>query len=157
MLINELFKKKVEITNRTNDEGKSYEFTVNGKTYVCEFFEGPRSGEFGLEFHFVLKGAKTSNGKDNEVGITGTGDELEVFSGVMQVLKTYMNVRWHRLFHFAAKLEEPSRVKLYDRMVKRLKKEFPKWECEIVTGNLFQTYIFERVEYEDFDDDDDDD
>lgn len=136
MLLNELFNTKVDIKDGETMWKKTFE--VNGKTYRCDFFGGPRSSEYGPEFIFVL------NGKNNELGITNTGDELEVFSAVIKVMKEFMQNSNNKRYYFTAEMSEPSRVKLYDRLVKRLTKDVPGWKCDSWNDKYSRTYALER-------------
>jgi hypothetical protein len=134
--LDELFKKNVGLEDGERMFDKS--FTINGKTYLLSFYPGPRTSEYGLEFGFSLDGSKDS------MGITGTGDELDVFSAAVKLLKEFMNSKWQKRFYFTAKLSEHSRVKLYDRMAKRVIREIPGWEFETFSDDRNKTYAFQR-------------
>lgn len=136
MRLNELFKKDVELEDGERMFDKT--FKINGKTYEMSFYPGPRTSQYGLQFGFSLKGA------DDSMGITNTGDELEVFNAAAKLLQEFMSNKWQKRFYFTAKLSETSRVKLYDRITKRILKEVPGWEVETFSDDRNKTYAFQR-------------
>jgi hypothetical protein len=63
---------------------------------------------------------KDEQGKSS-FGITGEGNAVEVFSKVVGLLRDFLSTNNLRVISFTA--SEPSRIKLYNRMVKRLASE----------------------------------
>ena len=54
-------------------------------------------------------------------GITGEGNSIEVFSKVVGLLRDFLSINNFRVITFSA--SEPSRIKLYNRMVQKLASE----------------------------------
>lgn len=68
-------------------------------------------------------------GTDGTYEITGTGNEVKVFSTVVNVVQEWLkNNPEAQLIHISAK--EPSRIRLYRRMVNSLAKGKKVWEIE---------------------------
>lgn len=57
---------------------------------------------------------------DGEQGITGKGNEIAVFSAVCKAIIELIKTRKPKEFSFQALKNQPSRVKLYDRLSTRL-------------------------------------
>jgi len=61
--------------------------------------------------------------------VTGTGNEFKVFSTVVKIVKIFLNelkrdgVEFERIKFYASKTE-PSRIKLYEKLVKTLTKKY---------------------------------
>lgn len=64
--------------------------------------------------------------------ITGSGSELKVFGAVLEVIRDFNKRNSVDVFTFAAAQNEPSRVKLYDRMYKYAMKWFDMTSHEFV-------------------------
>lgn len=108
-------------------------FTVNGKDYTVQFSRRLDGGP-GVGLHFMLT-SKDGQDQNYNSGVTGTGDELVVFSTVIAMMEEYFGRFRPAAIQFSAQTDEPSRVKLYDRMVARLQNEYnveinsnDKWE-----------------------------
>ena len=56
----------------------------------------------------------------NDYGITGTGNELQVFSTVLDVMKDFAAQHSPGAFGFSA--HEPSRIRLYNKIMSRFSK-----------------------------------
>lgn len=143
MILRELFQNSVPIKWNPN---MSFSFNINGKTYTGGFFMGMRSdGMRNPEFEFRLE----SNGTDTPegIGITNTGDEVVVFSTVLDVLRHAMEHFRFQSIMFPAKISEPSRTKLYDRICRRLSNETG-WRLEVDNGSTFRWYELFNPEYD---------
>lgn len=124
-----------ELVNTTPIKWHSHQkatFEVDGKTYTASWYAGMRS-EWGLEFGFI--------DQDRAMHATGGGNEMKVFSAVQEILQKYLDQKG-RKFYFTAKLEEPTRIKLYDRLVNRL--NLDGWEMKRYKSSMFVNYIFEK-------------
>lgn len=108
MRINELFSKEYPITwNRDRAHFK----TANGRPGVVAFdADEPDEGDYSLvDVEFSVQ---------DEFGVTGQGDASSIFATVFTAIKEYVAAKNPDFITFAAK--EPSRRKLYSRMVTRL-------------------------------------
>ena len=79
------------------------------------YFDNKRYDYWELLFFY-----RDKDGKDHE-DITGTGHALEVFSTVSTIAKDFVKKADPKLFAFASRRRETSRVKLYTRFAKQLK------------------------------------
>ena len=110
--INELFDKParwriIEDTPST----KKYAASINGKSLVVIM---ERFGSL-WEINFVI---------DGKTNVTGTGDEIQVFSTVLDIIKDFILSETPQKIEFHSELEKEndykdSRSKLYDRLVKK--------------------------------------
>jgi hypothetical protein len=90
-------------------------FDVNGIPY--EFFaEG--DDDWSIAF-----GIKNSHGYNEKFGVTGTGNQMRVFSAIVQCFNIFLKAKKPRIFWFEA--EEASRKKLYDRFAKMIPQKYP--------------------------------
>jgi hypothetical protein len=108
MRINELFSKEYPITwNRD----KAHFKTANGRPGVVAFeADAPDEGDYSLvDVEFSVQ---------DEFGVTGQGDASSIFATVFTAIKDYIAAKNPDFITFAA--DEPSRRKLYSRMVTRL-------------------------------------
>lgn len=108
MKINELFSKEYPITwNRDRAHFK----TANGRPGVVAFeADAPDEGDYSLvDVEFSIQ---------DEFGVTGQGDASSIFATVFTAIKDYIAAKSPDFITFNAK--EPSRQKLYSRMISRL-------------------------------------
>jgi hypothetical protein len=108
MRIDELFSKEYPITwNRNTARFK----TANGRPGVVTFeSDEPAEGDYSLvDVEFSVQ---------DEFGVTGQGDASSIFATVFTAIKEYIATHSPDFITFAA--DEPSRRKLYSRMVTRL-------------------------------------
>lgn len=118
MKLQELFDKSAEIKNIKKDKYLWIaDFTVNDKTYEFSAAFHADEEDWGIEFYF-------EDTKENKIksGITGTGDELLIFSTVLKIIDKFIKEKNYPNISFSA--EEPSRKKLYDRMIKILSSKY---------------------------------
>jgi hypothetical protein len=59
--------------------------------------------------------------------LTGTGDALKVMATVLKAVREFISFQNPRFITFEMKNDEQSRFKLYDRLMRMLMKEFPKY------------------------------
>lgn len=113
MLITELFDKPVKITDEDYDrENVLVKFNIDGVNYM--FYATVAYGDPTCwEVEFSGKGTTK---------ITNTGNEIKVFSTVVQIMKNMLQLYNIETLYFTA--DEPSRQKLYNRMVDKL---LPNW------------------------------
>ena len=108
MKINELFSKEYPITW---DRDRAHFKTANGRPGIVTFdADEPAEGDYSLvDVEFSVQ---------DEFGVTGQGDASSIFATVFTAIKDYIAKYQPDFITFAAK--EPSRRKLYSRMVTRL-------------------------------------
>lgn len=108
MRIDELFSKQYPITWSRN---RAHFKTANGRPGVVTFdADEPAEGDYSLvDIEFSVQ---------DEFGVTGQGDASSIFATVFTAIKDYIAEYQPDFITFAAK--EPSRRKLYSRMVTRL-------------------------------------
>lgn len=125
MLLTELFDKPTNYNQTESSNFKdSYKFeTKSGQkiemnVYKPETFRqaGIDLEEGGLGFDFK----NMSEGGTEE--ITGTGDEIEIFSTVLDIIKKSIKKHDPTLIAFGA--HEKSRQSLYDKMIKFMQRKF---------------------------------
>ena len=76
----------------------------------------PETGIWNITFEDKELASSNGEGDKNSFGITGSGDSVEVFSKVVNALKSFDF--GSDILYFTA--SEPSRIKLYDKMLGRL-------------------------------------
>lgn len=108
MRFNELFSKEYPITwNRDRAHFK----TANGRPGVVTFdADEPDEGDYSL--------ADVEFSVQDEFGVTGQGDASAIFATVFTAIKEY--IANHRPDFITFNAKEPSRRKLYSRMVSRM-------------------------------------
>jgi hypothetical protein len=117
MLIFELFNKPVSVTHGDFDpEEIGIKFDVEGIPYQFYAYSYPSSpGTWMVEF--------TGNATTK---IIGTRNEYKVFSTIINIMREMLQTRYVTQLEFSA--AEPSRVKLYKRLVSRL---LPTWKLSL--------------------------
>ena len=112
MLIQELFNRPLPLTWEQSPGYIRAHFDVDGKEGMVKFYyEG---GIWTVDF-FI----------DDRHDITGLGDEFEIFGTVLQAIRQFVNSKHPDLVAFSAR--EPSRARLYRRLIPRL---FPDYEID---------------------------
>ena len=108
MRINELFNREYPITW---DRNRAHFKTANGRPGVIAFeADAPDEGDYSLvDVEFSVQ---------DEFGVTGQGDAGAIFATVHSAINDYVATHNPDFITFNAK--EPSRQKLYSRMVGRL-------------------------------------
>ena len=98
-----------------------YTFRAYRWSYVVRF-DNNKIGYYSFEF--FLRGSDHGG-----YSVTGTGNEFKVFSTVVKIVKIFLNelkrdgVEFKRI-KFQATKTEPSRIKLYEKLVKTLTKKY---------------------------------
>jgi len=90
-------------------------FSVNGKQYKVHIYTDDEMGMEDWIIEFSLK---------RQITITGTGDELAVFSTIQEIIYKFIARREPESFSFSSTDHEPSRVRLYTRMAKKIAAKF---------------------------------
>ena len=114
--LNELFDKSVTYTERNND----FIFNINGIEYRV-VIDIDDEDETIMQVSFYIKD-KDLGFEKATISFSG-GNELKVFSTVLQIIKDYLKDNTGITgIAFTADIKEPSRIKLYDRMIKNIGK-----------------------------------
>lgn len=112
MLLNELFGKGKDVEDHDTgyrDGRETYKFTTsNGQEVVIDFLYDRKSN--GYEAVFTI---------NDQTKMTGGGEQFEILSTVLQAIKKFADKHPKSAIMFSADKDEPSRVKVYHRMVKR--------------------------------------
>ena len=104
-----------------DDEGLDYVDLTKDRLFQSFVKKNPKLPIYKITFEDIdYSPMKNDNGKSS-FGITGEGNSIEVFSKVVGLLREFLSTNSLRVISFSA--SEPSRIKLYSRMVQRLAKE----------------------------------
>ena len=116
------------------DSGIKYKVYLQGKDMV------------DVAFSAVLPGEE-ENFRPDKTTITGTGDSRKVFGTVVKIVKEYLDTYKPKTLYFTAENAEPSRVKLYNRLISQVNKELPDYRAlgniDLGTGTA---YMLKRKE-----------
>lgn len=136
-----MFKRKGprRITAMTNEaldssypyEGKAisgrYTFkTEDGVSYKV-YFQGKDLVE--VAFSAILPGEE-ENFRPDKTTLTGTGNSAKVFGTVVKIVKEFLEEQEPKALYFTGEGSEPSRIRLYDRMISQVDKELPDYYAE---------------------------
>ena len=116
-------------------------FEVDGEKYqfVADLDDTDDEGSWGVTFWDMSISGTFTRGSTRITGKMGT-KALPVFSGVASAFKKFIKQRKPDNFFFSA--EEPSRVKLYNRLAKMLAQKFNyKLDSEKQDGDSFYDFI----------------
>ena len=146
-LLNELFDTKVKVKKITDRRDEIiYKFSIEDKVYnVIMVKAAPIAHIWEIIFTLDRLKGKTVEDEKTMLGITGTGDAIEVFSGVIKTVKMWTKEKKPEIFGFSAK--EPSRKKLYVKFAKSIDKAIPGYKYTGVEEDVFSEepmYTFER-------------
>jgi hypothetical protein len=91
---------------------------IGGREVIFECELNQLDDSWEIAFHEVIK----KNGKEEITNKkTGSGSELQVFSFIIEAIKRFIKKYKPEVFYFSATDKEPSRAKLYQRLVNRWK------------------------------------
>lgn len=123
MLIFELFDKPVEITYKQNQPTNVIAaFRVGDIDYMFQAVSHYGSPGDERVFNIAFEGG-------GEFGITGTGNAPVVFATVITILRKVLQECAVDVLRFEVDNDEPSRLKLYKRLVSKL---IPNWTVQIM-------------------------
>lgn len=109
--------------------GKYHFITDSGIKYKV-YLQGKEMVE--VAFSAILPGEE-ENFRPDKTTITGTGDSRKVFGTVVKIVKEYLDTHKPNALYFTAENAEPSRVKLYNRLIAQVDKELPDYKA---LGNI---------------------
>lgn len=138
-LLNELFNTAVPYKFVDN---KTAVFELNGKTFAV-WFQPSMNYDDALDVSFGLQNG-TYTGTDTPKYVhhsTGTGNEMAVFGAVTNIVREFMGMTNMSKLVFSAALSEPTRVKLYDRMISRIA---PNWPLKEKITTRYKIYILTK-------------
>ena len=126
MRLNEIFDKALpwEWDKNPSDTNMVAFFQVDDAEYNVEF-DSSMEGQWGFDF-----GRSESNNSPVSE-ITGTGNQYAVFATVVDIVKEFISQNDPNHIVFSADRNEPSRIKLYNRMLKM----FPKDKYDVKITN----------------------
>jgi flavoprotein len=116
-------------------------FVVGEMEYVFHAYETQTNDDKGNQVWNVAFRAQKGNRTSH--GITGSGNASQVMAAVIQCIKKWIELYPKVVtFFFSAKLDEPSRVKLYSRMAQSIK--VPGWKMYKETFKTKELYYFTK-------------
>jgi hypothetical protein len=136
----DMFKRKgprriTAMTNETLDSSYPYE-TRDGKLYHFETEDGVKyKVYFGgkdlveVSFSAILPGDEEKFRPDKTT-LTGTGNSRKVFGTVVKIVKEFLEEQDPKALYFTGEGSEPSRIRLYDRLISQVDKELPNYRAE---------------------------
>ena len=96
----------------------TYEVNIDSKwTADIELYEPHEVFRDAWEIHFAVSDHENYFSDEQ---ITGTGNAIVVFTTVLEIVSHAIDSKNIQTLSFTATSDEPSRVKLYDRMVKKM-------------------------------------
>jgi hypothetical protein len=115
--IYEIFKTSTEGFNKKYEKNAySIEFTVEDQHYLLEALQMHESpGEWVVSFS-LLQYSQRSKRLHYRSDVTGTGQVFKVFGVVVHLLENFIHEVHPKRLSFSANSNEPSRVRLYDRL-----------------------------------------
>ena len=119
--LTELFDKplKYRLSHSDEDRGETYEFKTPNGQFIEVSIIVDKNGAY--EFTF--------DSDSNEEGTkSGKGEEFQIFSTVLKILKEFVDAEAPDHFFVESVDSEPSRVKLYRRMISKFCKKYPEYE-----------------------------
>ena len=117
-------------------------FVVGDLLYGIEF-QVDSIGAWDIQFGSSERGGQAAP-KNN---ITGTGQSMAVFATVVDIVKNFIDEVDPDEMSFTAKKSEPSRVALYNRMLKMFPKD--KWYTEVTEMTVSVHYtIMTKAKWE---------
>lgn len=122
MILTELFDRPVKFRFDPSSTRNHliYKFQIDGNNYIVNFHRIDDGKGWEIDF-----GMKEQGSWGTKFSATGGGNEFAVFSTVIDALRDALDRTGARQFIFSAEKEEPTRIKLYDRMMRtKLAKDF---------------------------------
>ena len=134
-----------------SDTYHEYVFTLDDLHYTVRFVQ-VNTKYLNNKFHELIdKRVETSweisfginRGSHIDHNITGTGNSYEVFSTILEIIRTHLSKQSYLYLIFAA--EEPSRRKLYDRFVKTIVSKLGYKSLGTFMDSDGLNYLLERI------------
>ena len=106
----------------STERGEIYEFkTPNGQKFEVQVIVDKQDGSY--EFIFGVSGEDT-------ITKTGKGEEFRVFSTVLKILKSVVDVGEPEHFFIQAVRKEPGRVSLFQKIIRKFLQLYPDYESK---------------------------
>lgn len=120
--LNELFYQSTdwEWNYKGSNEAEAY-FTVGSVKYIFTTYTGDENGIWEMDFRAEEVAGERPH---DRFAVNGTGNSAQVFSVVASIIKDFLNEYDSRIEAIQFSAKEPSRKKLYARMLTRL---LPGW------------------------------
>jgi len=139
MILLELLNSSTDFrVTKNTDRDVRTTFESNGRTIEADA-EMIRDGIW--EFAFAERKHRHSRFdlSSSKLNVTGSGGELEVFSTIVEIMKMIIKEKSPTELRFTAEKSEASRVKLYDKLINRIK--VPGYDTEIdKTASDYRVY-----------------
>ena len=127
--LTELFDKPLPYKEYHGDEEASYDFvTPKGQGITVEIVPD----QFG-SYEFSFENNQSMPEKEAMKTNTGQGEEIKIFSTVLDILYKFIRIELPDHFYTQAVLSEPSRVKLYRRLFSQFTKKYPDYKVTETT------------------------
>lgn len=119
--ITELFDKPLpyRLSHSIEDQGETYEFKTPNGQFIEVSIIVDKNGAYEFTFDSDSKEDGTKSGK---------GEEFRIFSTVLKILQEFVDDEAPDHFFIESVSSEPSRVKLYRRMISAFCKKYPEYE-----------------------------
>jgi hypothetical protein len=143
MFLTEIFDSavKIDVDVKSSDRCKMV-FVVNGMEYVFSAYENEDEDKDGYPIWNIA--FRAQKGDVSTHGITNTGSAAQVMATIIQCIKKWISMYpMVRTFFFTASDNEPSRVRLYNRMAQSVK--LPGWKSETRPHKTKQEYYFHKT------------
>ena len=101
-----------------------YTFKTEDNVLYKVYFEG--KDLVSVSFSAILPGEE-ENFRPDKTTLTGTGNSRKVFGTVVKIIKEFLQEMKPNALYFLAANSEPSRIRLYDRLISQVDKELPEY------------------------------
>lgn len=125
-MLNEVFNQIMdyELSPVSNEYSKVYKFYIKDIMYTVVFNEENITtkdiDDFGWSVEFANHDPKRKSWIQDPTDILNTGNSFVVFSTVIDIIKNFINKYHPRFLTFTANVNHPSRIKLYNSIIKKL-------------------------------------
>ena len=129
-------------------EGKAisgrYTFETEDGVFYKVYFQGKDLVE--VAFSAILPGEE-ENFRPDKTTLTGTGNAAKVFGTVVKIIKEFLEEIEPKALYFTGEGSEPSRIRLYDRLISQVDKELPNYYAEkTIDLGSGKAYMLKRKE-----------
>jgi predicted nucleotidyltransferase len=107
-----------------NAIGGRYHFETEDGVFYKVYFQGRDLVE--VSFSAILPGEE-ENFRPDKTTLTGTGNSRKVFGTVVKIVQDYLEKQEPNALYFSADSSEPSRIKLYNRLISQVDKALPSY------------------------------
>ena len=154
MLLNEIFDKVLDYQGPIVNGGLvMYTFKIGDLNYIVKFLD-VKTKFIDYEFENLISSDEEppenvveisyglNLGYKVEMGVSGTGNSIQVFSTVLDIIQKQLTKMNYRFVVFSAK--EESRQKMYDRLSKMIAKNSQMSLVDTFSDETGKNYILQR-------------